>query len=275
VDITRIGDFELGWGESLFWDERAGRLYFADCAARTIHWLDGDSTELRTYAPPSMPTGLVPAEDGRIVAVLDDGLHLVDVDAGTSELLTPFPEEIGGRCNDACADLAGNVITGKLNLGPAEGSSWRWSPADGWRVLDRGISNTNGPQVAVLGGTMTLILGDTSAHYFAYDYDERTGAIGERRTFGDVSDLDGAPDGSAMDDAGGLWAALVQGGQLARWTTSGLDRTVALPVENPTDVAFGGPDLDRLYVVAIGAGLYAIDGLGVRGRLEPRATLAG
>ena len=60
----------------------------------------------------------------------------------------------------------------------------------------------------------------------------------------------------------------------------GLDRTVALPVKNPTDVAFGGPDLDRLYVVSIGLGatearlrrvrLFVIDGLGIRGRPEPR-----
>ena len=46
---------------------------------------------------------------------------------------------------------------------------------------------------------------------------------------------------------------------------------------NPTDVTFGGPDLDRLYVVSIdGPGeldgaLLAIDGLGAHGRPEPRA----
>ena len=70
--------------------------------------------------------------------------------------------------------------------------------------------------------------------------------------FGDTSALDGLPDGATLDADGGLWCALVGGGQLARFTTAGLDRTVALPVTNPTDVTFGGPDLDRLYVVSIG-----------------------
>jgi sugar lactone lactonase YvrE len=81
-------------------------------------------------------------------------------------------------------------------------------------------------------------------------------------------------DGSALDADGGLWCALVYGSQLVRFTTSGFDRALPLPLPNPTDVAFGGPDLDRLYVVAIDGPLLAIDGLGVRGRPEPRCRLS-
>ena len=39
--MERVGDFTLTWGESLRWDERTNRLWFADCAAQTLHWLDG------------------------------------------------------------------------------------------------------------------------------------------------------------------------------------------------------------------------------------------
>ena len=66
------------------------------------------------------------------------------------------------------------------------------------------------------------------------------------------------------------------GGQLARLTTGGLDRTLAMPVSNPTDVTFGGPDLDRLYVVSVaGEGeldgaLLVVDGIEPGGRAEPR-----
>ena len=279
MEIHRIGDVNLGWGESAVWDDRTGRLYFVDCAASTLHWLEGGVGEARTMTMPTMPTGVVPTEDGRLVVVLDDGLHVVDVEAGTTELLAEFPAEIGGRCNDACADLDGNIITGKLNLGPAEGSAWWWSSRDGWRLLDPDIANTNGPTVAVLDGVMTLIIGDTSAEYFAYDYVAATGTVGPRRLFGDTSALDGHPDGATLDADGGLWCALFDGGQLARFTTSGLDRTIALDMKNPTDVTFGGPGLDRLYVVSVdGPGeldgaLLAIDGLGVRGRPEPRARI--
>ena len=276
MEISRVGTFTLGWGESLVWDERRDRLYFVDCAAGTLHWLDDGSDELNTFTAPSMPAGIVPTEDGRLVAALDDGLHLIDPDAGTTELLSSYPDELGGRANDACADLAGNLITGKLNLAPAEGSAWWYSSTDGWRVLDRDIANTNGPTVAVLDGVMTLIIGDTSADYYSYPYEPATGTVGERSVFGDVSDLDGLPDGATLDADGGLWCALVQGSQLARFVAGTLDRTLAVPVVNPTDVTFGGPDLDRLYVVSIGGAeeldgaLLVIDDLDVRGRAEPR-----
>jgi sugar lactone lactonase YvrE len=229
-----------------------------------------------------MPTGIVATDDGRLVVTLDDGLHLLDPDGARWELLTSYPDRLGARANDLCADLDGNLLSGTLNLGPAEGSAWWYSVTDGWRLIDDDISNFNGPAVSELDGTMTLIIGDSAASYFRYDYEPATGAVGPRRIFGDVSDLDGVPDGSALDVDGGLWCALCGGSQLVRFTVDGLDRTVPLDLENPTDVAFGGPALDRLYVVSIGSAepngrrldgaLLVIDGLGT-GRAEPRFRL--
>jgi sugar lactone lactonase YvrE len=282
MEVTRIGDFRLGWGESLVYDEMLDRLYFVDCASQTLHWLEGGGSELQTVTLPSMAAGLVPTYDKTLVGALDNGLHLIDPDTGITRLLSPYPAELGARANDACADLSGNVVTGTLNLGPAPGSLWWFSARQGWRKLDDGISNTNGPNVAVSDGAMTLYVGDTSADYYRYRYDAEAGAVAERELFGDVRGLSGAPDGAALDDEGGLWCALVGGGQLARFTKAGLDRTVALPITNPTDVAFGGPDLDLLYVVSIGVeaaedalegAVFVIEGLASRGRPEPRARL--
>ncbi len=281
MEITRIGSFALAWGESLVWDEQRTRLLFVDCMGSSIHWLEDGSDRLHTFVTPSMPTGLVPTDDGRLVAVLDDGLHLVDVDAGTSSLLAAYPEALGKRANDACADLDGNIITGTLNVRPAPGSAWRFSATDGWALLDDDVANTNGPNAAVLEGASTLVIGDTSAVYWSYAYDRATGTVGPRSVFGDTTDLAGMPDGATFDADGGFWAALVGGGQLACFTPAGLDRTLAVPTLNPTDVTFGGPDLDRLFVVSIGGdgdldgALLAIDGLGVVGRPEPRFAVRG
>jgi sugar lactone lactonase YvrE len=273
MEITRIGDITTGWGESLLWDEARQRLYFVDCAARTLHWLDDGGDEVHTLSAPSMPTGIVATTDGRVLAALDDGLHVVDPDSGEWNLVSPYPDEIGGRCNDMCADAEGNIVTGKLNLGPASGSAWWFSARHGWRMLDPDIANTNGPNAGVIDGVMTLIVGDTSAHYYAYPYDPTTGSVGERQVFGDMTDLDGGPDGAALDSDGGLWCALFGGGRLVRFAHGRLDREVAMPLPNPTDVAFAGPGLDRLYVTFVDGGLMALDRLGAVGRIEPRCSL--
>ena len=279
MKVARVGDFTLGWGESLVWDERTSRLYFVDCAARTLHWLNGGEGELHTLALPSMATGIVPTENGMLIGALEDGLFVIDPDGRTTRLLSAYPAGLGARANDACADLSGNLITGTLNLVKAPGSSWWFSARDGWRLVDPDISNTNGPTVAVLDDSMTLIIGDSSANYFSYPYDALHGTVGPRRVFGDMAGLEGVPDGATLDAADGLWCALFGGGRLARFTTSGLDRTLDLPVANPADVTFGGPDLDRLYVVTVPLGpdadaldgaLLVVDDLGVAGRFEPR-----
>lgn len=275
MDIRRVGDFTLTWGESLVWDEQRLRLYFVDTLSSALHWIDEGSSELHTVSAPQMPSGMVAAPDGRLVVTLDDGLYVVDPDAETWTLLTLYPTTLDGRCNDMCADFEGNLITGKLNIGPDEGSSWWYSSAQGWKLIDDDISNTNGPTVAVLDGKMTLIIGDSAKHYYRYDYNPATGEVGERSIFGDVTDLGrrpevpGIPDGATLDDNDGLWCALPGSSCLVRFTTKGHDGTVELPFKNPTDVTFGGPNLDRLFVVAIEEGLYVIDGVG-RGRVEPR-----
>lgn len=272
--ITRIGDFTLRWGESLIWDERRNRLFFVDTLGRKLCWLDDGHDTPHMLDCPQMPSGIVLDERGHIVVTGDDGLYRIDVDTGAWSLLSPYPERLGGRCNDLCADLDGNLITGKLNLGPAEGSAWWFSAAGEWKLIDDDISNTNGPTVAELDGVMTLVIGDSSDHYYRYDYDPATGSVGPRSVFGDVTGLgpdgtDGIPDGATLDSDGGLWCALPRSGCLVRFTASGLDRRIDLPFANPTDVTFGGPDLDRLYVVAVKDGLYVIDGVG-HGRIEPR-----
>ena len=52
----------------------------------------------------SLPAGVALTAGDELVACLDDGLHVVDPDAGTTELLASYPEGMHGRANDANAD---------------------------------------------------------------------------------------------------------------------------------------------------------------------------
>jgi sugar lactone lactonase YvrE len=291
VNIGEVDGVRLTWGESVRWDERRQRLYFVDCATQTLHWLDDATPQLGELRLPSMPTGVVLTEGDELVICLDDGLHVVDPDAGTSELLSPYPEGMHGRANDAVADGAGRLVTGTLNMtaGPP-GALWRYAVDDGWVLLDPSFGNTNGPNV--VGGV--LLCGDTSAAaVFAYDYDAATGTASAdgRRVHLDQSApaLDGVPDGATVDAEGGLWSCVLRSGRLAHVGADGaLVEVVDLPLANPSDVAFGGPGLDRLFVTSIaldlGEGrpptpaagaLLVLDDVGVTGRPEPRFALAG
>jgi xylono-1,5-lactonase len=58
------------------------------------------------------------------------------------------------------------------------------------------------------------------------------------------------PDGLAVDEAGGVWVALGEGGAVARFASDGtLDRTVPVPSSFVTSLCFGGSDRRDPYVV--------------------------
>jgi sugar lactone lactonase YvrE len=287
LKLTRVGDIFLTWGESLRWDDHRQRLYFVDCATQTLHWLDHGEPPLYSLILPTMPAGVVLTDGPQLVVCLDDGLYVVDPDAGSWEMLAVYPKGMHGRANDANADGSGNLITGTLNLTSAPGASWWFSAIEGWRLLDDDIGNANGPVVIDVNGQSTLVFADTPARVlYAYPYDGESGTVGERRVFGDHVPLKGAPDGATADGEDGVWSCVLGSGKIARYTAAGLDRVIDMPMANPSDVTFGGPDLKRLFVTSISLNLgeeaapaaeagwlMAVDGLGVTGCRESRFHL--
>jgi sugar lactone lactonase YvrE len=94
---------------------------------------------------------------------------------------------------------------------------------------------------------------------------------------------EGRPDGAAVDAQGYYWIAHVNGWRVARYSPDGkIDRTIGLPVQRPTMCAFGGDNLDVLYVTSatyplsetalakqpLAGSLFSIE-VGVRGQPEP------
>ncbi|MBT3172415.1 MAG: hypothetical protein HN333_13420, partial [Rhodospirillaceae bacterium] len=120
---------------------------------------------------------------------------------------------------------------------------------------------------------------------WAYDLDTASGDISNRRVFASTKDMQGSPDGSAVDSEGYLWNAMWDGWCLARWAPDGtLDRKIDLPVQRPTCPMFGGENLDTIYLTCASiflsdedlakqpqaGGIFAITGTGATGLPEPR-----
>jgi L-arabinonolactonase len=83
----------------------------------------------------------------------------------------------------------------------------------------------------------------------AFDYDPASGSIGKKRKLASLPKESGVPDGSCVDAEGYVWNAVWEGYRIDRFAPDGrLDRSVEVPVMKPTCVAFGGPDLDILFI---------------------------
>ncbi len=276
--MSFVDDVRVTWGESLRWDDRRRRLYFVDCAAQTLHWLEDAEPPLHTRQLPSVPTGIALADDGRLLICLDGGLHAVEPeDDGAPELVAPYPDGMHGRANDMTATPDGGVVTGTLNLAPGPGALYRWHRRDGWEQLDDDNGNVNGPVTFDDG---SIVVGDTTTA-LVHRYDP----TGARTTLFDHGTIGGSPDGATVDADGGVWGCSLVRGAIVRLTAAGLDRVVEVPFRQPSDVTFGGPHLDRAFVASInvdlGRGaptvdegrLLVLDDLGTTGVAEHRAEL--
>jgi len=118
---------------------------------------------------------------------------------------------------------------------------------------------------------------------WAHDYDIDSGTMSNRRVFAEIPGDGGSPDGATVDAEGFLWNAQMFGGRVTRYAPDGsVDRVVELPVPQVTCCAFGGADMETLFVTTasvqmtleevadqpLSGALFAVD-VGVRGLPEP------
>src|SRR5262249_23670348 len=86
---------------------------------------------------------------------------------------------------------------------------------------------------------------------WAWDFDTGSGEICNRRIFLDGGAIGGPPDGATVDSDGHYWLTVPGTWRVNRYDSLGrLQRSLELPVSNPTCLAFGGDKLDTLYVTS-------------------------
>jgi sugar lactone lactonase YvrE len=90
---------------------------------------------------------------------------------------------------------------------------------------------------------------------YVFDVDDDGNATG-RRQFLQFQEGDGYPDGMTVDADGCLWIAFWDGWCVRRFSSGGeWLQTIEVPVARPTSCAFGGDNLDRLYISSASIGL--------------------
>jgi sugar lactone lactonase YvrE len=108
---------------------------------------------------------------------------------------------------------------------------------------------------------------------WAFDYDIESGEPRNRRVFADLHHYAGRPDGAAVDADGCYWICANDAGLLLRFTPQGkLERQVPVPPTKPAMCAFGGRNLDTLFVTSIHPGASASEHDGHLFAVRPGVT---
>lgn len=224
------------------WLRKDSALVWADTLGHELRRLARGADEKFAYTRAAI-TGLVVQGDGLLVAY-EDGWQLLDA-KGKAKPRSGWP---GKEMCALCAHPGGEL----------------------WVAVRKGAGchvGTVGPAGDVLdkwqvGEPIDAMAWDAEGH-FLYAVAPESGSIlvmqpGARgvRRLASMPKGSGRPGGLAFDGDGGLWTTLVDGWSVVRFTLDGtLNRVMAVPVPRPTDLAFGGEDLQSLYVTSAREGL--------------------
>lgn len=189
----------------------------------------------------------------RLVFADSSGFGSLDLQSGEiTRMADPESGVLGNRFNDGKVDRAGRLWAGTIDdkCVRDSGSLYRLNLDGSVHRMASGFICSNG--LGWSPDNTTLYFTDSMARtIWAYEFDLRSGTIGERRVFARLAASDGVPDGLTVDSEGYVWSAIWDGWRLIRYSPNGsIEREVTMPVQRPSSCMFGGPELNILYVTS-------------------------
>lgn len=282
-------DVQAELGEGAWWDARSASLIWLDILRGELHRFDPVSGHDTSRSVGRHIGAVAPRSRGGFVAAMREGFALLLDDGTEQRLASPYADRPGLRFNDGRADRAGRFWADSLSydLSPGKAALFRLDPDGSVRTMVEGLWLGNGLDWSPDDRLLYLV--DTKYQRVElFDFDKSNGELSERRRFLDVPEAVGHPDGLTVDADGCIWVALYNGGGAHRYTPDGrLEAIVQTPgAKQVTSCAFGGPELDVLYLTTAREHLSASDlaqqphagalfavRTGVRG--QPTAAFAG
>lgn len=252
-ELERILPSQNQLGETPIWSPEENALYWVDWGEGPIYRFEPEKGEFKTF-PVNLPvTALARRAGGGWVIVAQNGLYAWD--PATSEF-TPLagPPEPGRPeiCyNDAAVDRQGRLLVGTVNMQDPfspDGSLYCLDRDGSLRQLDTGYATANGIGLSPDGRTV-YVADQRHRQIIALDYDKAVGTVSSRRIFARIPDDEGMPDGLIVDEEGFVWNGHWDGWRLTRYDPDGqIERQIRFPVQHIISFAFGGMDLDELFV---------------------------
>lgn len=263
IKIESVTSIKNIVGEGPVWSVARQKLYWVDVRKPAVHAYTPKTGQVETWAMPENVGCLALRRDGTLVLGMQRRMAFFDPRNGVFEdayLLNGH--QVHHRFNDGRCDPMGRFLAGTLkdpsrmidgsviDIGERtpEGRIYSLESDRSCRTLLSGFTIPNGFCWSHDGRTM-YVADSHIKTIFAFDYDLATGTPSNRQIFARTTDCPGVPDGATIDEEGCIWSAHYGGWCVVRRRPNGtVDRVVDVPVEQPTSLAFGGKDLDILFV---------------------------
>lgn len=251
-EATLLIDSKSGVGEGALWDVETQQLYWIDISGKLLHVYNPEDKTLNTHTLPFEIGTVVVIDKDKVLLALAPALYEYSL---STKVLTKKSGIIFDttqvRFNDGKCSPDGRLWVGTMDKGVSKPIASLYMIDKDFSPMEKehGITVSNGIIWSLDGKKMYYIDSPTYT-VVAYDYDKTTGSIANKKTIINTPKVWGTPDGSTIDAEGMLWVAHWGGGIISRWNPSNGELLDSIMVASPnvTSVAFGGKDLDNLYI---------------------------
>lgn len=250
-----IADFGDLCGECPVWNSASNTLYWTDCVGKRFYRYEANTKASEVLRTGLEINGFRLNRPGGFVITNNAGIWLWD-GRGEPSLVVSKIDSAYCRMNDCVADPAGRLFAGSCFYDPSgsyeKGKLMRIDPGGQGHIVDEGFELANG--LGFSPQHNTLYFTDSAARrIYAYDYDQRSGDLRNRRIFVHVPATEGLPDGLAVDEEGYVWSAQWYGSCVVRYDPDGKpERRITTPAKQTSSVAFGGNALNTLFITSAG-----------------------
>lgn len=244
-------------GESIVWNTDDHAAWWTDIRQKELFRYAPEKRELKRWPLPEVLCSFAFTTDPRwLICAFASGFAFYN--PHTNELQWIAKPEAGNpkvRLNDGRLDRQGRFWAGeKVENGDNPGNLYCLDKTLTCTQKETGIRIANSLSWSPDGTRMYFT--DSPTHEICmYDFDATTAAISNKRIFA-RTEAGIEPDGSTVDADGFLWNAQWAGGRIVRYSPDGsIDAIIKTPCSQPTCVAFGGRDLQYLFVTSARDGL--------------------
>lgn len=240
-------------GEGAIWYAPRQKLYWVDIEGMTLNVFDPLNLKNIAYPVGKRIGTVVPVDDDTVLIALEDGMATVDlIDASIKyHVYTDIHHEHSRRFNDGKCDPNGRFWVGTHSMAGIRGVSSLYCINSGFTLDEKitGVSISNGIAWSIDHKIMYYI--DTpTGKVVQFNFNKENAEIANPKTIVAIPEEMGYPDGMTIDSEGMLWIALWDGFAVAQYDprTGELLQKVAVPAPKVTSCAFGGANLDTLFI---------------------------
>jgi L-arabinonolactonase len=247
-------------GEGVQWNHRDQSAWWTDIKSSKLFRYHLASKTLKHWELPEFLGCFAFVEnDDRMLLALASGFAWFNPETGAiGWIAKPEAKWVGNRLNDGRVDRQGRFWVGSImeeqNAPEQSASLFCLDHTQKISTHLTGLRISNSLCWSL--DSSRLYHADSPTHQIkVYDFDLTTGCLDNGRVFAQTSEKI-EPDGACIDSEDHLWSAEWGGQRLVRYSPTGEEVAVLpIPVSQPTCMAFGGEDMNLLFVTSARIGL--------------------